>query len=63
MNRLNVGDTIRCSDKDDMVSLFMTLSAEGYEPEFCYERGGEKGYWIEIMDVPDQGGKEDLHED
>lgn len=44
------GDTIRCRDKEDMLNTFLNLTACGMELEFCYERNGEQGYWLEVME-------------
>lgn len=48
MNELKVGDTIKCRDKDDMVSTFMELQKCGINSDFLYEKDGEKGLWLVI---------------
>ena len=48
---LQVGDWIRCHDKDDMVETFMALVKEGIDSDFRYERFGQKGIWLEITAV------------
>ncbi len=49
---LKVGDIIITHDPDDMASTFQELSKAGYEVEFLYEHNGEKGYYLEILEVP-----------
>ncbi len=46
-----VGDWIRCKDRDDMISTMHDLIMEGIETEFRYERYGEKGLWLEVISV------------
>lgn len=49
---LKKGDTIKCSSSDEAVDLMDTLIREGYDADFLYEKDGEKGLWIEILEVP-----------
>lgn len=50
MKALEVGDTIKCHDPQDMIEIDQELIAGGgYETEFVYEMDGNKGYWIEII--------------
>lgn len=46
------GDTIKCSSSDEAVDLIGTLLREDYDADFLYEKDGEKGLWIEILEVP-----------
>lgn len=46
--KLKKGDTIECNDADDMIEIHRNLSLIGIECEFCYEKDGERGYWLEI---------------
>lgn len=48
---LEVGDWIRCKDRDDMISTMHDLIMEGIETEFRYSRFGEKGLWLEVISV------------
>lgn len=48
MNRLKVGDTIQCHDKDEMVDIFLALQKEDIDSDFLYEKDGEKGLWLII---------------
>lgn len=47
---INIGDFIKCHDKDEMIDLMSDLLDEGFEADFCYEKDGEKGYWLEVLD-------------
>lgn len=53
MNKLNIGDTIRCRDKDDMVDYMMALAKEGVETDFQYEMKGRRGYWLVVTGIED----------
>lgn len=46
------GDTIKCSSPDEAVDLMYELLREGYDADFLYEKDGEKGLWIVILEVP-----------
>lgn len=48
---MNIGDTIKCKDKDDMVDTMLNLAEEGIETEFMYEKDGEKGLWLVVTKV------------
>ncbi len=37
---MNVGDTIQCNDKADMVETMYQLNREGIETDFMFERTG-----------------------
>lgn len=41
---LKVGDTIKCRDKYDLLQTHLELSLQGYDTDFVYEQGSEKGY-------------------
>ena len=49
--RLQVGDTIRCTDSDNMIEVMYKLGDEGVETDFLQEKDGEKGYWLVITEV------------
>lgn len=49
---LQIGDTIKCNDSEDMIDTMHDLLRGGYDVEFVYELDGEKGYWLEITEVP-----------
>lgn len=49
--QLSVGDFIKCKDRDDMISTMHDLIMEGIEVDFCYERHGERGLWLEVIAV------------
>ena len=48
-NKLSTGDFIKCKDKEDAGNIADTLCNLGYKWEYCFERNGEKGIWIEIL--------------
>lgn len=50
-----VGDTIKCADKDDCIKTMNELAKEGIETDFLYDRGGEKGIWLEVTKIEKRG--------
>lgn len=48
---LEVGDWVRCKDRDDMLNTMHDLIMEGIETDFRYERHGQKGLWLEVIKV------------
>lgn len=50
MNKLKIGDTIKCIDAEDAVNLMEELLRGGYDCDFRYEMNGEKGIWLEIIE-------------
>ena len=48
---MNVGDTIKCKDADEMVDLMYELNRECIETDFMYEKDGVKGLWLEVVKV------------
>ena len=55
--KLNPGDTIKCSNTDEMLYLQAELAKEDIYVDFEYERNGEKGLWLLITSVK-QGGQQ-----
>ena len=51
--KIEVGDWIRCKDRDDMINTMHDLIMEGVEVDFRYDRHGEKGLWLEVISVDD----------
>lgn len=43
------GDTIKCSDAEDMIKTMNELEQQDIQTDFLYEKDGEKGYWLEIL--------------
>ena len=41
---------IRCKDSDDLIDLMHEYEAEGYDTRFCYEKDGEKGFWLAVKE-------------
>ena len=48
---LEVGDTIKCSDPDDLINTMYALAKEHIETDFMYEKDGEKGYWLKVVKI------------
>lgn len=48
---LKIGDTIKCSTKEEMVDLMQELEKENIETDFLYEKDGEKGLWLVVERV------------
>lgn len=46
---LKKGDTIKCSDKYEAGEIADALSKQGIDWDFCYEKNGVKGIWIDII--------------
>ncbi len=49
--KIEVGDVIKCKDRDDMISTMHDLIMEGIETEYRYEYRGEKGLWLEVISI------------
>ena len=49
--RLQVGDTIRFFDSDDMIEVMTNLANDGVYTDFLQEKDGEKGYWLVVTEV------------
>ena len=45
---LQVGDTIQCHDKEEMVNLMTELEKENITTDFMYEKDGIKGLWLVV---------------
>lgn len=48
---LNVGDTIKCRDKEDAVDVMVALAQDSIETDFLYEKDGQKGFWLEVTKI------------
>lgn len=48
---LQVGDTIKCHDAEDMIRTMTELEKENITTDFMYEKDGEKGLWLEVERV------------
>jgi hypothetical protein len=46
---LKVGDTIKCADKEDMISTMQELAKCDIETDFMYEKDGEEGLWLKVI--------------
>lgn len=47
---LQTGDTIQCSDVEDMIDTSEILAKENIMTDFMYEKDGKKGYWLIVID-------------
>lgn len=58
---LKVGDTIQCSDANEMVDYMTELAKNGIYTDFLYEKDGEKGYWLVVEKIDEvlNDGKND----
>lgn len=45
---LQVGYTIKCHDKEEMVTLMTELAKENITTDFMYEKDGVKGLWLVV---------------
>ena len=50
---LKIGDTIECSDRDDMIDYMYVLADEGIETDFMYEKEGQRGFWLVVTGFDD----------
>lgn len=48
-NDLKIGDTIKCSDADDMIDTMERLAKSGINTDFVYEKDGKEGFWLEVI--------------
>lgn len=48
-NDLKIGDTIKCSDADDMIDTMERLTKSGINTDFVYEKDGKEGFWLEVI--------------
>lgn len=48
---LKVGDTIKCADKKDLLDTHNDLALNGIHTDFMYEKDGEQGLWLEVINV------------
>lgn len=46
--KIKTGDTIKCSDADDMVETMTELFRKGINTDFMYELNGEKGFFLVV---------------
>jgi hypothetical protein len=46
MSNLQIGDTIECHDKNDLIDTMEILQKEGIYCDWMFEKEGKKGYWL-----------------
>ena len=47
---MQIGDTLECSDVEDMINTSEILAKENIMTDFMYENNGKKGYWLIVVD-------------
>lgn len=50
-DKLKKGDTIQCRDKEDLLNTALELDRLHIKNDFLYEKDGQKGYWIEVLET------------
>lgn len=50
-NKLKVGDMIKCSSIEEMLSMSEALASENIITDFLYENDGEKVFWLTVEAV------------
>lgn len=45
------GDTIKCSDKEELINCMQALQEAGIYTDFLYEKDGAKGYWLIVEGI------------
>lgn len=48
---MNIGDTIKCRNAEDMIYMMHELAKQGIETDFLYEKDGVKGLWLVVTKV------------
>ena len=46
MSNLQIGDTIKCHDKNGLIDTMESLQKEGIYCDFMFLKDGKKGYWL-----------------
>lgn len=54
-NKLKKGDSIRCHDQEEAGTVADMLCHLGIEWDFCYEKDGKRGIWIDILEDEKNG--------
>ena len=50
-NDLQIKNTIKCADKEDLLNTHNDLALNGVYTDFLYEKDGEQGLWLEVKSV------------
>ena len=45
------GDTIKCTNKEVLLTTHNELTLNGVYTDFLYEKDGKKGLWLEVIRV------------
>ena len=60
MSDLKVGDTIKCFDSHEAISIMTELAKEDIHTDFMYEKDGKHGIWL-IVERVKKNGQRELH--
>lgn len=41
---------IKCSSPDEAIELMHKLTREGKDTDFCHEKDGKSGLWVEVRE-------------
>ena len=52
---LEVGDTIKCADADDLIKTMNELAKCDVETDMLYTKDGRPGLWLEVTQVKSPG--------
>lgn len=55
-NKAQVGDTIKCHDKEELIRVMGELAKQGIYTDFVYKRNGIEGLWLVVERVEDEHG-------
>lgn len=50
-NKAQVGDTIKCNDKAELVRVMGELVKQGIYTDFLFEKNGIEGFWLVVERV------------
>ena len=53
-NTAQIGDTIKCHDKAELVRVMAELLKQGIYTDFILEKNGIKGFWLVVEKVEKQ---------
>lgn len=53
---LKVGDTIKCTDPDDLIENMTGYAKAGVNTDFLREVDGIKGYYLVVTSIEEGGG-------
>ncbi|MBR2401401.1 MAG: hypothetical protein IKB01_01340 [Lachnospiraceae bacterium] len=48
---LNVNDTIKCSSKEELLTIHQNLAMDNIQTDFMYEKDGQAGLWLVVLKI------------